>query len=515
MHPVTPLDSPYRARALADLVVPVSLTLILAYLSSYEVTVTQEVLAFLLCWMPWASYRRWLQSDRNNIPLFPLLATMFWLAYAVPLFWAQHVVTGIFGRRVLQESAVTYALLLAVVGVVWLWLGMTIAKLFQWVPRIKKDVSSDPSKLTYLRVVFLVGTLVKTFVPITALGMGGRQLVSNFENTVPVVCFAIFFRHYLRGSLRAFDKILVAGYAVIAVIVGISSGWLGSAVSIGLVTIVIYVYERRRFPIVAALAVVPLLLFFQPAKEMFRDRYWTRASTDSSTQRVSFWVENSWRLWNEAVKSDDNEQIRRLSNTTLSRFDLLRQTAHVIEFTPSRIPYQYGSLYSYIGVTLIPRFLWPDKPSVNDANRWYQVKYGLTDPQNLSTVSIAVGTVAESYINFGWFGPLLIIFPLGIFLGSFERIFLHADSGVLFSCLGAVLVPQLLAIEAQMAQYVAGLAQQIALVLLVLIPTLELRAQAGQLRRLVSLPYPAKGGMQKNSSPLPHPAMQGRRAVGK
>ena len=146
--------------------------------------------------------------------------------------------------------------------------------------------------------------------------------------------------------------------------------------------------------------------------------------------------------------------------------------------------------------------MWPDKPSVNDANRWYQVKYGLTDPQNLSTVSIAVGTVAESYINFGWFGPLLIIFPLGIFLGSFERIFLHADSGVLFSCLGAVLVPQLLAIEAQMAQYVAGLAQQIALVLLVLIPTLELRAQAGQLRRLVPLPYPAKRGMQKNSSPF-------------
>jgi O-antigen polysaccharide polymerase Wzy len=297
--------------------------------------------------------------------------------------------------------------------------------------------------------------------------------------------------------------------------VGISSGWLGSAVSIGLVTIVIYVYERRRFPIMTALAVVPVLLFFQPAKEMFRDRYWTRESTDSSTQRVSFWVENSWRLWNDAVMSDDNQQIRRLSNTTLSRFDLLRQTAHVIEFTPSRVPYQYGSLYSYIGVTLIPRFLWPDKPSVNDANRWYQVKYGLTDPQNLSTVSIAVGTVAESYINFGWFGPLLIIFPLGIFLGSFERIFLHADSGVLFSCLGAVLVPQLLAIEAQMAQYVAGLAQQIALVLLVLIPTLELRAQAGQLRRLVSLPYPAKRGVQKNSSPLPHPAMQGRRAVGK
>jgi hypothetical protein len=512
---LTPLDTRFRAQALGDLSLPVFLTVLLAHLSAYEVSLTQEVLAFLLCWMPWTSYRRWLQSKRDHIPLFALIATMFWLAYAVPLFWAQHSVSGIFGRRALSESLITQAMLLGVLGVACLWLGMRTAKISRWLPKVNRDVSSNPSKLTYLRIVFVLGTLIKIFVPIIALGAGGRQILGNFENTVPVVCFAIFFRHYLRGSLRAFDKILVAGYAVIAVIVGISSGWLGSAVSIGLVTIVIYVYERRRFPIVAALAVVPLLLFFQPAKEMFRDRYWTRASTDSSTQRVSFWVENSWRLWNEAVMSDDNEQIRRLSNTTLSRFDLLRQTAHVIEFTPSRVPYQYGSLYSYIGVTLIPRFLWPDKPSVNDANRWYQVKYGLTDPQNLSTVSIAVGTVAESYINFGWFGPLLIIFPLGIFLGSFERIFLHADSGVLFSCLGAVLVPQLLAIEAQMAQYVAGLAQQIALALLVLIPTLELRAQAGQLRRLVSLPYPAKGGMQKNSSPLPHPAMQGRRAVGK
>src|SRR5260370_42463231 len=130
-----------------------------------------------------------------------------------------------------------------------------------------------------------------------------------------------------------------------------------------------------------------------------------------------------------------------------------------------------------MGITFIPRYFWPEKPSVNDASRWYQVQYGLTDPARLSSVSIAVGSVAESYINFGWFGPVLVILPLGIFLGSFERIFLQSDSGVMLSCLGAVLVPQLLAIEAQMAQYVAGLGQQIALVLLVLIPTLELRTK--------------------------------------
>jgi hypothetical protein len=514
MPAVTPLDTRYRADALIDVAVPAGFTIILAWLSSHYVSITQGGLAFLLCWMPWRAYRNWLRGDRKNIPLFAMLATMFSLSYAVPLFWADHVVTGIFRRRILPESAITAALLLAVSGVACIWLGMRVAQAFHWVPTINKDVASDPSRWAYLRVIFVVGTLVKIFVPITALGMGGRQFVASFESTVPVVTFAIFMRHYLRGTLPKPDKLLLAGYAIVSVVAGISSGWLGSAVNLGLVFIVIYVYEKRRFPMAACLAVLPVLLFFQPAKSMFRERYWARESTDTSTERVTYWVENSWRLWNKAIASHDNDQLRDLSNSTLSRFDLLRQTGHVIEFTPSRVPFQYGSLYSYMGVTFIPRYFWPNKPSVNDANRWYQVQYGLTDPQNLSTVSIAVGSVAESYISFGWLGPLLVIFPLGLFLGTFERIFLHADSGVLFSCVGAVLFPQLLAIESQMAQYVAGLAQQIALILLVLIPTLEARLRAAKSLKLAAMPYPLN--RRPNANPtIPGPAILRRRKVGK
>ena len=69
-----------------------------------------------------------------------------------------------------------------------------------------------------------------------------------------------------------------------ALITGISSGWLGSALSLGMVFIVIYVYERRRFPLAAVLMVLPVILFFQPAKNLFRERYWARESTDTSTE---------------------------------------------------------------------------------------------------------------------------------------------------------------------------------------------------------------------------------------
>ena len=114
----------------------------------------------------------------------------------------KHEIGGVFGRRILTEGAITDSLYLAIVGVVCLWLGMRVAARFHWVPRIGVDVSDSPQPVELFANDFHRRKLVKAFVPITAFGMGGRQIVSNFENTVPVVGFAILFRYYLRASSR-------------------------------------------------------------------------------------------------------------------------------------------------------------------------------------------------------------------------------------------------------------------------------------------------------------------------
>lgn len=481
MRSLTKIHQPQKRSEILDIGVPVVITVLLAYSSPYELTLAQTAAAFLLCWIPWNAYRTWNRGKRKEVPLFALIATMYWLAYALPLFWASRELGSVWGRRLLSERAITASLYLALTGVVALWAGIRLVAGFRWLPSIGVDVSGTAGRWQYLRMIFIVGMLVKMFVPITAWGGGGRQFVSNFENMVPTVSFAIFLRYYMRGKQLEFDRLLILAYVFIALVVGISSGWLGTFVGLGIVCVIVYTYERRKLPLAAALIVLPVILFFQPGKSAFRERYWRANSTNSNSdtylERIGFWVKNSWNIWGDAITDRTGEQGKLLANATLSRFSLLQQTANVMELTPDRVPYQYGSLYSYIAVTFVPRFIWPGKPSVNDANRWYQVSYGLTEPSNLSSVSIAVGTVAESYINFGWLGPVLIMFPLGVFLGSFQRIFLHADSGLLFSSVGAVLVPQLLTVEAQMAEYVAGLAQQIFVVLLVLIPTLKSRTR--------------------------------------
>jgi hypothetical protein len=239
-----------------------------------------------------------------------------------------------------------------------------------------------------------------------------------------------------------------------------------------------------------------VILFFQPAKNEFRSRFWRGDSSASHFERVTFWVNHSWRIWNIAIADPSGQGARDLAGNTLNRFSLLQQTANVLELTPQVVPYQDGRLYSYMAITLIPRFVWPEKPSVNDANRWYQVSYRLTSPKELAGVSIAGGILAESYINFGWFGPLLVMFPLGIFLELFNRTFLCHTSGLLPNSLGVVLLPHLIGIDAQLAQYVAGLAQQVAIALVVLIPELKFRRP----RKFVD-GMPAKGVYPLSADP--------------
>jgi hypothetical protein len=179
-----------------------------------------------------------------------------------------------------------------------------------------------------------------------------------------------------------------------------------------------------------------------------------------------------------------------LGYQVLKRVSLLEQTANVMELTPTVVPFQYGHLYSYLGVTFIPRFAWPDKPSMNEANRWYQVSYGLTETEELSHVSMAIGTLTESYISFGWWGPLMIMFLVGMLLDWFRYSFLSINSGILLNAIGVALLPNFLAIESQMAQYISGLVQAIALTMVVLMPVMKRERRQAAVPVFRSMPAP-------------------------
>jgi hypothetical protein len=127
-------------------------------------------------------------------------------------------------------------------------------------------------------------------------------------------------------------------------------------------------------------------------------------------------------------------------------------------------------------ISLIPRAVWPDKPSVNEANQFYQVAYGLSSEEELGTVSIAVGVLAEGFISFGWFGAIGIMFLLGIFFDIYQKVFLSATSGIFMIAMGILLLPSMLAVESQMAQYLGGILQQVLFTVIVFFPALRIQS---------------------------------------
>lgn len=456
--------------------VPLLVTAFLWATGSTELSLSEILAALILCWIPWASYQQWYRGSRQEIPLFSMIAAMYWVAYALPLFWSSHTIGLVTGNHRLSEQAIAQSMYLVVGGVLALWASMKIAASWRWEPSTRVDIPQNPWRWNYLRIVLIATILMRIAIPITAWGEGARQIIVNIESFVASITFVILFRSWLRGTALAVDKILVTGYFLVALVVGLSSGWLGTFVGLGIISLAAYVYERRKFPTTALLIVLPVVMFLQPGKAKFREMYWkggpSESYSGSYSERITFWIDASSRAWGRALTDPTGAGFRALGAATLSRLSLLEQTANVIEMTPAQIPYQYGRLYSYLPITFVPRFLWPEKPSVSDANKWYQLAYNLTAPANIESVGISVGTLTESYISFGWIGPITVMFCLGVFLGVLKELFMRNASGLLLSSIGVALLPGLLVVESQMAVYVSGLVQQVLFAFLTLAPVL-------------------------------------------
>ncbi|MFB3916253.1 MAG: O-antigen polysaccharide polymerase Wzy [Terriglobales bacterium] len=460
-----------RARQLAFipqvLFPPFAVATLLWVTSPFQQTGVHLATTFALLLMPWLAYQKWTRGEKRVFPLFVLVGGMMCLAFVPPLYWGEWQLGTSLGLRVFRAESLEMPLLLATCGVACLWAGMSLGLGRRLRLPFGVGVARSAFARNYLRVILVIGMATNAFSQFV-LGEGGRQIVVIFQTVIPVAAFALLYHRYLRGEADRPDKLLLAGFVLVKFVVGLSVGWLGAAAGFMIVVLAVYLYERHKMPTRVVLIVLLLIFFLQPAKNEFRRTFWYGHSDAGVLARADFWLTKAAHTWGKAI--EDPAETRELLQSIVHRLSLLEQSANVMELTPSIVPYQRGALYSYLAVTLIPRFLWPDKPSMNDANRWYQVSYGINPKGQLHKVSMAVGTITESYISFGWLGPVLIILPLGILLDFIVYSFLHQDSGLMLNAIGIALVPHLITVESQMAQYLAGLIQATVMAVLIFLP---------------------------------------------
>ena len=74
---------------------PILISLIFYFLSPNEISRIQLALAFVLLQMPWSAYLNWKERSDEKIPVFALISIMYWVYYALSLFWGARTPSGV------------------------------------------------------------------------------------------------------------------------------------------------------------------------------------------------------------------------------------------------------------------------------------------------------------------------------------------------------------------------------------------------------------------------------------
>jgi oligosaccharide repeat unit polymerase len=84
--------------------------------------------------------------------------------------------------------------------------------------------------------------------------------------------------------------------------------------------------------------------------------------------------------------------------------EMFRELLFIQRRVPQQLDYQYGYVYYVQLVNPVPRFLWPEKPTL-DTGLLMADLYGEVD-QNTgeANLTISPGLIGEMYLNFGWLG---------------------------------------------------------------------------------------------------------------
>jgi hypothetical protein len=98
----------------------------------------------------------------------------------------------------------------------------------------------------------------------------------------------------------------------------------------------------------------------------------------------------------------------------LTSFNQLSQIGRLV----NRDGFLDGETFSYLGVVLTPRFLWPEKPRIA-LGTWFaiQIGQGVETPDGWANTSINMTQAGELYLNWGWLGVFIGLPILGAIYG--------------------------------------------------------------------------------------------------
>ena len=428
-------------------------------ISSQNITLVEYLYAGVLLAVSIQAYLSWSQARNIRVPVWALVCTAHFIYYGLAIFVAPRKSPSTFDHGGdLPDSVLATAMLVGIVGLLSMGGGRMAAMNFARSKNFRLSfLGTGAHTPARIQALLLLGIAANIFgVPFFGTVVWNISVIAFSALPLAAFLWLVLVRRFRR--LSQLDYLLAIAFFGTRVISGARfNASLGTIIYplllIGIADVSLN--RKLRWPVIAAVACV--VLFLQPSKLTIRHEMSRGEVGEGMTDVVVRWAEVSASGWADVFEG--NFPLEDQLSETSARSSLLTMTGLILDRTPGTVPYQFGVYYPLLIKNLIPRIFWPEKPSVNLANQFFQVEYGLTNSRDLKSVSIACGFEAEGYMTFGWVGISGVGLLVGFVLGIYELTFFSVGSSLTAIAVGLAMLPGFLTIESQLVQYLGGVLQ--------------------------------------------------------
>lgn len=407
-----PRKRPFAAHSANQLALATIMFLGLLWLSAPpELPFEHKFLATVIAGMVLAPWYFWLKSPHRMIPFFELICLHLFLIFSLPVFLGPVTLIGSFPQITIAGSDLTKALVVVILGVSCAQLTFYRLRMPRW--KQLPAFQLDPQRIISICLIYLAvsvfGPILIGHLPRTLAKVG--DLVFRINGCVAAYALAVLL---YSGRLSASQRRWYLVELGLLLVTSLATGWLNIFAYPVLAVFLAEIQVKKRLPWRKIFVVALAFLALETSKGAFREEYWGgRMGSGSVGLLESF---DRTANWIQMVPTSIESLFSGAREKTVGRVSHLGYLGDVVRKTPDYIPYLKGYSYRCIPAMLIPRFMWPGKPSTMMINNELVLLYGWLHPALIGRVAVSPGLMDEAYMNFGIFGVVLFMSAFGLFI---------------------------------------------------------------------------------------------------
>jgi hypothetical protein len=356
----------------------------------------------------------WVQAGMPGLPVWPAVAVMSWLYYAVPML-RDHLTQSLYTPAEVFSVAATVSIYLVTGTIAWRLLFSGAARRAEPYTQVLLN-SSQMNGVIFLGLASGLAFLV-------CLGFW-YSLGAYFGVARSIMLNACLIGCYLlghargTGSMRGFRWVLALGLLAANVLFMWTFLYLITGMTELLAVVAGYVLTTKRVPWIPLVTACLVLTVLHAGKAEMRQRYWGPSPGSAVPNTLSGAPVFLAEWFGAGITSLGKGEAVSLVIDRASLFQLLLR---VQRLAPQSVSFLNGQTYALLPGMLIPRFLAPDKSIGRAAMILLNVQFGFQTVEGAQTTAIGWGLIAEAFANFGLLGVLGMGLIAGTIAGLFTR----------------------------------------------------------------------------------------------